>query len=149
LFVIAMSAIFSWVMAREDFPRQVIALVQQVSGGNSTIAALVVIVVVIILGIFVETLPLIIIFTPVLAPLGTLLGYDPVHWGLLMVMTMNIGGISPPVGANLFIAASIARCSLSEMTRWAWLLTGVHIATVILVLFWPDLAVWIPRAVMD
>jgi C4-dicarboxylate transporter, DctM subunit len=148
LFVIAMSAIFSWILAREGFPDQMVQLTQTLSGGHPLLAGAIVISILLILGIFVEVLPLIIIFTPTLAPLGIALGYDPIHWGLLMVMSMNIGGITPPVGANLFIAASIAGCKLREMGFWSWILTGVHVVVVFLVLIWPDLATWIPRAVM-
>jgi TRAP-type C4-dicarboxylate transport system permease large subunit len=143
-----MSAIFSWILAREGFPDQVVSLTQSLSGGRPLLAGTLVIGIVLILGIFVEVLPLIIIFTPTLAPLGLALGYDPIHWGLLMVMSMNIGGVTPPVGANLFIAASIAGCKLREMSNWSWILTGVHVVAVFLVLFWPDLATWIPQMVM-
>jgi tripartite ATP-independent transporter DctM subunit len=148
LFVIAMSAIFSWILAREGLPHIVIRLISSWSGDQPLAGVFLVILALLVLGIFIEVLPLIVIFTPVLSPLGTALGYDPIHWGLLMIMTMNIGGVTPPVGSNLFIAASIARCNLSEMTSWAWALTGVHVVVVIVVALWPALALWIPGLMM-
>jgi C4-dicarboxylate transporter DctM subunit len=148
LFVIAMSAIFSWILAREGLPHIVIKLISSWSGDQPLAGVFLVILALLVLGIFIEVLPLIVIFTPVLSPLGTALGYDPIHWGLLMIMTMNIGGVTPPVGSNLFIAASIARCNLSEMTSWAWALTGVHVVVVIVVALWPALALWIPGLMM-
>jgi tripartite ATP-independent transporter DctM subunit len=148
LFVIAMSAIFSWILAREGLPQLVVAIITDWSGGQPLVGVLLVVIALLILGIYIEVLPLIVIFTPVLSELGNSLGYDPIHWGLLMIMTMNIGGVTPPVGSNLFIAASIARCNLSELSYWAWILTGVHVAGVILVIMWPALALWMPEVLM-
>jgi TRAP-type C4-dicarboxylate transport system permease large subunit len=72
-----------------------VQLTQLLSGGHALLGGAIVISILLILGIFVEVLPLIIIFTLTLAPLGIAFGYDPIHWGLLMVMSMNIGGITP------------------------------------------------------
>ena len=62
-------------------------------------------------------------------------------------MSMNVGGITPPVGTNMFISASIAKCSLAEVSRYSMPLVAVHAAVVFLVLFLPGMVLWIPRAV--
>ena len=72
-------------------------------------------------------------------------GYDPLHWAVLMVMAMNIGGITPPVGSNLFIAASIANCSIAEITRYSLPFVLAHSAVVFVCLFLPGLVLWLPR----
>jgi C4-dicarboxylate transporter DctM subunit len=74
-------------------------------------------------------------------------GFDPIHWALLMVMAMNVGGITPPVGSNLFITASIAKCSLGEISRYVLPFAGVHAAVIFICLFLPGLVLWIPRLV--
>lgn len=149
LFVISMASIFSWILAREGFPRLVSDLVFEISGANDLAAAAIVIAVILILGFFIEVFALMIIFVPILAPLGPTLGFDPVHWGLLLVMSMNVGGITPPVGSNLFISASIAHCSLGEISRYQTYLVSVHAAVIFLILLLPDLVMWIPRAVFS
>lgn len=149
LFVISMASIFSWILAREGFPRYVTDIVFGVSGDNQLLAAVIVISVILTLGFFIEVFALMIIFVPILAPLGPTLGFDPVHWGLLLVMSMNVGGITPPVGSNLFISASIAQCTLMEISRYQMLLVAVHAVVIFLVLLLPDIVMWIPRAVFS
>lgn len=149
LFVISMASIFSWILAREGFPRLVSDIVFGVSGDNQLLAAAIVISVILTLGFFIEVFALLIIFVPILAPLGPALGFDPVHWGLLLVMSMNVGGITPPVGTSLFISASIAQCTLMEISRYQMLLVAVHAVVIFLVLLLPGIVMWIPRAVFS
>jgi C4-dicarboxylate transporter DctM subunit len=149
LFIITMAAVFSWILAREGFPTMVAGAVTTFAGDDHLLGAAIIILVLLTLGFFIEVLALMIIFVPILAPLGPVLGYDPVHWGLLMVMTMNVGGITPPVGSNLFISASIAQCSLGAISKYAAPLVAVHAVVIFLVLILPGLATWIPRSVFD
>lgn len=149
LFIITMAAVFSWILAREGFPTQVADAVTTFAGDNHLLGAAIVIFVLLGLGFFIEVLALMIIFVPILAPLGPALGFDSVHWGLLMVMTMNVGGITPPVGSNLFISASIADCSLASISRYSAPLVAVHAVVILVVLLFPELATWIPEAVFD
>jgi C4-dicarboxylate transporter DctM subunit len=145
LFVVSMASIFGWIMAREGFPSTVSETLLRISGGNSLLAASYVILVLLVLGFFVEVIAMMIIFVPVLAPLAPALGFDPIHWGLLMVMAMNVGGVTPPVGTNLFIAASIARCSLGEISRYVMPFVAVFGVIIFLVLLFPSMALWVPR----
>ena len=145
LFVVSMASIFGWIMAREGFPSTVSDVLLRISGGNSLLAATYVIVMLLILGFFVEVIAMMIIFVPVLAPLAPALGFDPIHWGLLMVLAMNVGGVTPPVGTNLFIAASIARCGLGEISRYVMPFVAVFCLVIFLVLMIPPLALWVPR----
>ena len=147
LFIISMAAVFGWILARQDFPTTVADAVLSISDGNQLLGAALVIAMVLALGFFIEVLALMIIFVPILAPVGPALGFDPIHWGLLMVMSMNVGGITPPVGTNMFISASIAKCSLVEISIYSIPMVAVHAIVVFLMLLMPDIALWIPRAV--
>ena len=149
LFVISMASIFSWILAREGFPRVVSELVLGVSGAGPLIAAALVLAVILMLGFFIEVFALMIIFVPVLAPLAPALGLDPVHWGLLLVMSMNVGGITPPVGTSLFISASIADCTLGEVSRYQMPLVSVHAIVIFLALLFPSMVMLLPRAVFS
>ena len=149
LFIITMAAVFSWILAREGFPNVVANSVIGFAGDSRLVGAVLVIAVILVLGFFIEVLALMIIFVPILAPLGPSLGFDPIHWGVVMVMAMNIGGITPPVGANLFLSASIAKCSLSEISWYSMPFVLVHAIVTFLVLIIPGMALWIPRLVFN
>jgi C4-dicarboxylate transporter DctM subunit len=76
------------------------------------------------------------------------LGLDPIHWGLLLVMAINMGGVTPPVATNLYVSSSIARCSMDETSRWVLGPVVVLYGVVLLSLFVPGLALWMPRLFM-
>jgi C4-dicarboxylate transporter DctM subunit len=147
LFIVSMASIFGWIMAREGFPSLIADLLLRASGGHRLLAAGYVILFLLIFGFFVEVIAMMVIFVPVLAPLAPALGFDSIHWGLLMVMAMNVGGVTPPVGTNLFIAASIAGCSLGEISHYVMPFVAIHVVIILLVLVLPGLALWIPGLV--
>lgn len=145
LFVISMASVFSWILAIQQFPRLVIDLLTAASVGNTTLAALYVVFFLVAIGFFVETLSVMIIFIPVLAPLAATLGFDPVHWALLMVLAVNMGGVTPPVGTGLYVAGSIAGCTVGEISKHilpyiAWLALVIVIA-----MFTPGLVMFLPN----
>jgi C4-dicarboxylate transporter DctM subunit len=145
LFVISMASVFGWIMARQGFPAIVSGFVLDLAGANNLLAAGFVLLMILALGFFIEVIALMVIFVPILAPLGAPLGFDPIHWGLLLVMAMNVGGITPPVGAHLFITASIAKCSLGEVSRYQMPFATVHVVVIFVALLVPGLVLWIPR----
>ncbi len=147
LLVVSMAGIFGWIMAREGAPGIISAGLIQASMGIPWLAATLVIVMLVILGFAVDVLAIMIIFTPVLAPMATQFGFDPVHWALLMILAMNVGGITPPVGSELFITASIAKCSLEDISRYIMPAVALHSAAIFLCLIFPELVLWIPRQV--
>ena len=85
------------------------------------------------------------ILAPILFPVAAKLGIDPVHFGIIMVVNMEIGMITPPVGLNLYVASGISQLSLMTMSRAVvpWLATMV--AFLMVVTFWPDLSLALPR----
>jgi TRAP-type transport system large permease protein len=140
-----MASVFGWIMARQGFPAIVSGFVLDLAGANNLLAAGFVLLMILALGFFIEVIALMVIFVPILAPLGAPLGFDPIHWGLLLVMAMNVGGITPPVGAHLFITASIAKCSLGEVSRYQMPFATVHVVVIFVALLVPGLVLWIPR----
>ena len=145
MFVISMASIFGWILAREGFPRILSGFILGLAGDNATLGAVLALVMIMVLGFFIEVIALMVIFVPILAPLGPLIGFDSIHWGLLLVMAMNIGGITPPVGVHLFITASIAKCTLGEVSLYQMPLAAVHMLVVLIVLLVPGLVLWLPR----
>jgi tripartite ATP-independent transporter DctM subunit len=145
MFVISMASIFGWILAREGFPRILSGFILGLAGDNATLGAVLALMMIMVLGFFIEVIALMVIFVPILAPLGPLIGFDSIHWGLLLVMSMNIGGITPPVGVHLFITASIAKCTLGEVSLYQMPLAAVHMLVVLIVLLVPGLVLWLPR----
>jgi tripartite ATP-independent transporter DctM subunit len=147
LFIISTAAIFGWILAVQHFPEMVQSFLLSVSLGNRYLAAVLILSFLVVLGFFVEVISIMIIFTPILAPLAQTLGFDPIHWGLLMVVAINMGGVTPPVASQLYVAGSIAGCGLDEMSRYVFPLVAVMYAVLILCLFVPNVAMILPRLV--
>jgi tripartite ATP-independent transporter DctM subunit len=98
-----------------------------------------------VLGAFLEGSTIILIILPVLLPTATALGIDPVHFGVMAVLNIMIGLVTPPYGLLLFMMTRIAGVSLLELLREAWPFIGVMIGALALVTVWPGLVLWLPR----
>jgi C4-dicarboxylate transporter DctM subunit len=116
MFVIATSAVLSWTLANWNIPTQVAHAVLSLSS-NPYVIMLLITVVILITGVFVETASALIILTPVFLPLINQLGINLVHFGLIIVVGLAIGMITPPVAINLYVASSITGLSLEKITR--------------------------------
>jgi tripartite ATP-independent transporter DctM subunit len=147
LFIVSTASIFGWILAVQHFPQMVQNLLLSVSLGSRYLAAVFILTFLVALGFFVEVISIMIIFTPIFAPLGPALGFDPIHWGLMQVVAINMGGVTPPVASQLYVAGSIAGCGLDEMSRYVFPFVGVMYAVLILCLFVPDVAMLLPRLV--
>ena len=147
LFIIATAAIFGWILAVQHFPEMVQSFLLSASLGNRYLAAVLILSFLVALGFFVEVISILIIFTPILAPMAGPLGFDPTHWGLMMVLAINMGGVTPPVASQLYVAGSIAGCGLDEMSRYVFPFVGVMYVVLILCLFVPGVAMVLPRLV--
>jgi C4-dicarboxylate transporter, DctM subunit len=96
-------------------------------------------------GNVMEPSSILLIMAPILYPIVTQLGVDPVHFGILMAVNMEVGLCHPPVGLNLYVASGIARMGISELTVAVlpWLLTMLVFLGV--VTYWPGLSLWLPH----
>ncbi|MBY6208355.1 MULTISPECIES: TRAP transporter large permease [Halomonas] len=116
MLVIATSAVLSWTLSSAQIPAQIASSVLSLST-NPYIVLLLVVAVILLTGVFIETASALIILTPVLLPLVTQLGIDPVHFGLIIVVGLAIGMITPPVAINLYVASSVTQLPLERITR--------------------------------
>jgi len=87
----------------------------------------------------------VLIFAPILFPVAIKLGIDPVHFGIIMVVNMEVGMCHPPVGLNLYVASGITKMGITELTVavWPWLLAMLCYLGV--VTYWPALSIWFPK----
>lgn len=113
--------------------------------GNVFIIWALVIIFLIAIGMFMETLATIMLVTPVLLPVMTSLGVDPIHFGVVLVMCCEIGFETPPLGENLFIASGIAKTSIEEISVKSIPFSFVEILSVFLVAYIPGFALWLPQ----
>ena len=116
--------------------------------GNPLLFLLVVNVLLLFVGCFMEALAAMLILIPILAPAAAQLGIDPVQFGLIFVLNLMIGTITPPVGVVLFVTAKIADISFEAMSRaiLPWLIP--LLAVLVAITLWPPLTTWLPGVVM-
>jgi C4-dicarboxylate transporter DctM subunit len=144
LYIITNAVLFSFIMTNENIPQ---ALADWMLGnGLGVIAFLLAVNVLLLLaGNFMEPSSIVLIFAPILFPVAVKLGIDPVHFGIIMVVNMEVGMCHPPVGLNLYVASGITKMGITELTVavWPWLLSMLVFLG--LVTYWPGLSLWFPR----
>jgi C4-dicarboxylate transporter DctM subunit len=141
MFILGMASIFGWVLAREQFALYLTDLLLSIST-NPLIIYLLIVTMLFIIGMFVEGLAALLIFVPVLHPLALTLGYDPIHFALVMIVIILIGTVTPPVGLQLYITCSIANVPVPKATIWPFVFAET--ATLLLVVYLPPLATFLP-----
>jgi C4-dicarboxylate transporter DctM subunit len=144
LYIITNAVLFSFVLANESVAQQLADWL--INMGLGPIAFLLVVnILLLIAGNFMEPSSIILILAPILFPVAVQLGIDPIHFGILIVVNMEIGLCTPPVGLNLYVASGIAKMGMTEITKAVgpWLLT--MLAFLALVTYVPDISLWLPR----
>ncbi len=114
LIVIGTATTFGTIMSLERVPEAIAAGMLAISS-NPIIITLLIIVLLLIVGMFMDTSAAVVIFTPILFPIAMKVGIDPVHFGIIMIVSLAIGFITPPVGVNLFVAMNIAKTTMVEI----------------------------------
>ena len=144
LYIITNAVLFSFLMTSEQIPQTMAAWISG-SGLNWITFLLVVNVLLLVAGNVMEPSSIVLIMAPILFPMAAKLGIDPVHFGILIVVNMEVGMCHPPVGLNLYVASGITKMGITELTVavWPWLLTMLVFLGV--VTYWPDLSLWLPR----
>ncbi|RUQ36947.1 MAG: TRAP transporter large permease subunit [Candidatus Competibacteraceae bacterium] len=144
LFIIANAVLFSFLMTNENIPQ---AMAQWMIDQNLGVVLFLLGVNVLLLlaGNVMEPSSITLIMAPILFPIAVKLGIDPVHFGIMMTVNMEVGMCHPPVGLNLFVASGITHMGITELTIavWPWLLT--MLVFLALVTYWPTLSLWLPR----
>lgn len=139
LILVASATSFGRVLTMEQVPMKVAEMITAVSD-NKYVVLLLINVFLLIVGLLMETLASIIILTPILLPVVTQLGVDPVHFGVIMVMNLVIGQGTPPVGVNTFVACRIGGIKMESMFKWLFSCIGVSIIALLFVTYIPQLS---------
>jgi len=145
LYIITNAMLFSFLMTSEQIPQ---AMADAMIGTGVGVIGFLLIANVLLLaaGNFMEPSSIVLILAPILFPIAIKLGIDPVHFGILMVVNMEVGMCHPPVGLNLYVASGITKMGITELTiaTWPWLLT--MLVFLVLVTYWPTMSLFLPRA---
>lgn len=146
LFLIAMATSFAWLLAWAGFGAAVLEVLGGISS-NPTIALLMIVLFILILGLFIEGIPILIIFTPVLLPVIQGLGIDPVFFGVIMVMSVVIGSVTPPVGILTYISCSIGGITISQAMRGLVPFCAVLVAVLLICAIFPTIVMTVPNLI--
>ncbi len=144
MFIIANALLFAHVLTTERIPQ---AIAEQIlAWGMPPWAFLIVVnILLLVAGNFMEPTGIILILAPILFPIATQLGIDPVHLGIIMTVNLEIGMVTPPVGLNLFVTAGITKMSIVQVVRAALPWLGVLLLFLIFVTYIPQIALFLPN----
>ena len=146
-FLIPTSVAFSWAVTVEKVPQLFVALIYSITH-NKIIILLIVNVMLLFIGCITPGLVSILVFAPVMAPIGDALGMDPLHFGMMFVLNTAIGFITPPVGPCLYVACAIAKKEMSETFGALVPYFVASVVTLMLVTFVPFLTTWLPSKML-
>lgn len=141
--IIANAGVFGWILTRERVPQTVAESFLNFTE-SPIIFLLLINVLLLFVGMIFETAAAIIILAPILTPIAIMVGIDPIHFGMIMVVNLAIGMVTPPVGVNLFVASSIAGTSLERISRAVVPFVLLLIVNVLIISFVPAISTFLP-----
>jgi len=144
MLLISLSAPFSYGIIWDQIPQKMAAFMLGISS-IPWVVMLIIIGFLIFAGTAMDSTVLILMLTSILTPVAEQVNIDLVHFGIIMVLTLTVGLLTPPEGAVLYIVCTIFKCSLWDFVKEGWLFMLSVVVVVILVIFWPDLALWLPN----
>ncbi len=147
MFIIANALILKHVLTEERIPQMITEIMLDV-GFGPVLFLVVVNLILLIGGQFMEPSGLLVIVAPLIFPIAIELGIDPIHLGIIMVVNMEIGMITPPVGLNLFVTAGVAHMSVLRVVKAALPFVGIMFVFLILVTYVPSISTWLPTLLM-
>ncbi|MDX4050682.1 TRAP transporter large permease subunit [Aliarcobacter skirrowii] len=143
-FIIASAMLFAHFLADERIPHEITQMIMN-ANVSPLMFLLIVNILLLIMGQFMEPSSVIMITVPLLLPIGIALGIDPIHLGVIMVVNMEIGMLTPPVGLNLFVASGITGLSMGQVIKASLPMTLVLLFGLILVTYIPAISLWLPN----
>lgn len=142
--LISIADLFGWLVTSQQLPQIVAETLMSIST-NPYMILILILILLLIFGLFMESTAAIIILTPVLLPVVLGMGMDPIHFGLVMIVALAIGVVTPPMGVNLFVASSITNLSVYEVIKGVWPFVVVLIIGLFILAFMPILTLWLPN----
>ncbi len=144
LLVIGMAAAFGWLLALEQVPARLFDMLQAISD-NPIVILLIINVILLLLGTFMDMSPLIVITTPIFLPIAVNLGMDPVQFGIMLMINLGIGLVTPPVGSVLFVGCAVAKIRMEDTLKSIWPFYLALILALIAVTYVPAVSMTLPN----
>jgi tripartite ATP-independent transporter DctM subunit len=143
MLIIGTASAFGWLMALLQVPAQTVALMKGITD-DPLMTLLIINIVLLLLGTFMDMAPLIMIGTPIFLPVVKAIGMDPVQFGIVLIVNLGIGTITPPVGPVLFVACAVGKVSMWEATKTSAPFYTAMVVVLLLVTYVPALSLWLP-----
>lgn len=143
MLIIGASSVLSFVLSFTGLPQAISELMLGISS-NKIVILLMINVILLIIGTFMDMAPALLIFTPIFLPVIRSIGMDPIHFGVMMVMNLSIGTITPPVGSVLFVGCSVANLKVEAVVKKLMPYFVAIIIALLLVTFIPAISTWLP-----
>ena len=146
--ILAGASVLGFVLTKMRIPHEIVELVVAMNVG--TIGFLVaMMMLVVVLGMFLESIAIILITTPVILPVMAHLGINPIWYGVLLTINLELAMITPPVGMNLFTIKAVTRAPMAEIIRGSLPYALLMILCLALVMIWPQIALWLPGTMLN
>lgn len=146
MLIIATSSVFSWILTSERIPDAIANAVLSLTD-SSIMILLLINILLLIVGCIMETNAAIIILAPIFLPIVEQFGVDPVHFGVIMVMNLAVGMVTPPLGVNLFVACGITDIKIEQIAKQVIPLIGVNIIVLLLITYVPQIPMFLPNLI--
>ncbi|QQK79613.1 TRAP transporter large permease [Salicibibacter cibi] len=143
ILLVGLANLFGWILVYEDIPIMLADGILSITE-NSFLIVLLMLGLLLIIGMFIETIAALVILFPVLLPVAESIGMDPIHFGVVMVLTLMIGLSTPPVGVCLFVASGIAKVPIGKTVKELIPYFGVALFVLLLVSYVPSLSLFLP-----
>ena len=144
MFIIASAAPFGWVLIQQQIPNAIINAILHISS-TPWVVLLMVNVILLIMGMFIEGIAIMIITFPIFMPLIQQIHVDPTHFGVIVVLNLMIGLVTPPVGMCLYAVSAISKVDMWEMFAEMWPYVVALVVVLAVVTYWPDMVMYLPR----
>jgi tripartite ATP-independent transporter DctM subunit len=143
MMLIGFSVAFGYMMALMQIPAKVTGFFLTISD-NKYVFLMLVNLLLLLLGTFMDLAPMLLICTPIFLPVIAKFGIDPVHFGMIMILNLGIGLITPPVGPTLFVGCAIGKVTMEQVSKELWPFYGAMCLALLLVTYIPAISLWLP-----
>ncbi len=147
MMLIGFSVAFGYMMAILQIPAKVTQFFLSMTS-DKQVFLMMVNILLLVLGTFMDLAPMLLICTPIFLPVIAQLGIDPVHFGVVMILNLGIGLITPPVGSTLFVGCAIGKVTMEQVSRELWPFYGAMCVALLLVTYIPALTLWLPNLIL-
>jgi tripartite ATP-independent transporter DctM subunit len=144
LFIIAASTLFAWILTTSQVPQHVSTIFLSVVS-NKYIAIFIINIILLVVGCFLDVSPAIVLFVPIFMPVINAFHMDPVHFGIVMILNLMIGLLTPPIGIVLYVLSSVSKISFEKIAKAVWPFVGVLFLVLLLITYVPALVTYLPN----